>query len=75
MGYHIFSKKEKSLGKLISGIIFLLIGLMWEIRVLRIYDIGNANLISNIQFSFPLLYGLGLILGGIVLIISSYKKK
>ena len=72
--YQIFSKKEKALGELIVGIIALLIGLMWEIRVIRYYNIENANLITNIQFTFPLLYGIGLIIGGVVLIIYGYKK-
>ena len=69
-----FSKKEKALGELILGIIALLMGLMWEIKVLRYYNIGNANLTTKIQFTFPLLYGIRLIIGGIVLIISGYRK-
>ncbi len=75
MGNHIFSKKEKRLGKLAIGIIALVIGIMWEIRVIRIYNLGDVNLITNIQFTFPLLYGLGLIIGGIIVILYSYKKK
>ena len=69
----VFTKRETGLGQLILGIIVFVIGLMWSIWVIKHYEI-ESNVIAKIQISFPLFYGIGLIIGGIVLIITGFKK-
>jgi len=70
---NIFSKNEVRLGSLISGIVFFLLGLWWSIGIIFDYDLG-LGIMYNVQISFPLLYGIGLIIGGVVLMIIGFKK-
>lgn len=69
-----FTKKEIAIGELIFGIIVIILGLLWGTRVINSYDFANSGLLPTFPFFFPLIYSLGLIIGGIVLILKGKKK-
>ncbi len=69
-----FTEREVAIGKLVFGIIVILIGLMWGIRVINSYDFVISGLLPTFPFFFPLIYSFGLIIGGIVLIVHGVRK-
>jgi len=66
-------KKKVLLQELISGVAFIIFGLILNVSIIENSEIGND--ISNVvAYAFGLILGIGFIIGGIVLVIMGVER-